>query len=448
MTYDTIIHSGTVVTVNEAFDILPNGRVCLSNGRIESVESTLPGGVLPDAQQMIDARGGIIMPGLVNTHTHAAMVLFRGLADDLSLMTWLKDYIFKAESLWLDERRVRTACRLSFADMLLSGTTTCCDGYFFEHAVAQAAQESGIRAMLAQGIVDFPAPGIPDPRENVDRAKDFVHRWQGKTPLIRPGLFCHSPYTCGEKTLRAAREVADQAGCLLQIHVAETKDEVDAMRRDKGISPFEYLESIGVLTDKTLVVHGVWATEGDMIRMARQRVGVSVATESEMKLASGVAPVPQFLEAGLAVGLGTDGCASNNNQDMFQEMDFVAKLHKVCSLDPTSMDSRTVLRLATQGGADAIGMGDDIGSIEVGKRGDLIVIDTSKPRWTPVYDPCSHLVYVADGLDVRDVLVDGKPVVEQGVLLTMDLDDVIATVEEAVNPIRSWIEETSGMRHR
>ena len=437
MTYELVCHNGTVVTVNENFDIFENGLVCVSNGYIQTVEAKTPGEALPVAQKYIDARGGVIMPGLVNTHSHAAMVLFRGLADDLPLMTWLEEYIFKAEAKWMNRESVYDACRLSFSEMLLSGTTTCCDGYFFEDAVARAAQEAGIRAVLAQGIVDFPAPGVPDPRRNLSMAVDFVRNWQGKSSRISPGLFCHSPYTCSEKTLKSAREAADEAGCLFQIHVAETKEEVTKIQKKTGRSPFEYLESIGVLNDRTLVVHGVWASENDMVRMAKHGIGVSVTTESEMKLASGVAPLPRFLEAGLDVGLGTDGSASNNNQDMFQEMDLVAKLHKVNNLDPTVLHARSVLGLATRGGAAAIGLGSEIGSIQAGKRADLIIIDVEKPHWTPVYDPCSHLVYVANGADVRDVVIDGKVVVQDRVVLTMNVDDVIGNIEGLAQQIAS-----------
>ncbi|MBW2194554.1 MAG: amidohydrolase, partial [Deltaproteobacteria bacterium] len=413
-TYDIIIHNGAILTVNADFDVVGNGIVCISDGRIERVEAKTTGKPLPSARKSIDARGGIIMPGLVNTHTHAPMVLFRGLADDLPLMTWLEEYIFKAEGRWLNPETVYSASRLACAEMLLSGTTTCCDGYFFEDSVAQAVQESGMRAVLGQGVVDFPAPGVPDPEKNVAEAMAFIRKWQGKTTLIVPGIFCHSPYTCSKKTLKQAREAANEAGCLFQIHVAETQNEVKQIRKEFGISPTQYLESLGILNDRTLAVHAIWVDEEDISLIAKRGVGLSVTTESEMKLASGVAPVPRFLEIGISVGIGTDGCASNNNLDMFQEMDFVAKLHKVDNLDPTVLNASQVLNLATRDGAAAIGLEKEIGSVEAGKRADLIIIDTHKPHLTPLYDPASHLVYAVNGGDVKDVIIDGRVVVENG----------------------------------
>jgi len=436
-TYDIVVHNGTVLTLNRTFEVLEKGLVCMTGGRLECIEKEAPGHALPAARQIIDARGGIIMPGLVNTHTHAPMSLFRGLADDLPLMTWLNDYIFKAEGRWLNPETVYTATRLSCAEMLLSGTTTLCDGYFFEDSVAEAVEESGMRAVLGQGIIDFPAPGVPEPDKNVAEALRFIDKWQGKTPLIRPGLFCHSPYTCSEETLREARRVADETDTLFQIHVAETQSEVARLQEKHGLSPVQYLDKIGILNPATLVVHAIWVHDTDIASMARRHVGISVTTESEMKLASGVPPVPAFLKRGLAVGIGTDGCASNNNLDMFQEMDFVAKLHKVKNLDPTVLDARQVLRLATKGGADALGLGDEIGSLEVGKRADLIIVDTRKPHLTPLYDPASHLVYAASGSDVRDMIIDGRLVVRDRIVLTIPVEDVMEEVERLARKIAS-----------
>lgn len=435
--YDIVVHNGTVLTINHDFDVYSRGIVCIADGNLKRVEDKPSDEPLPEAHRVIDARGGIIMPGLVNTHTHAAMSLFRGLADDLPLLSWLNDYIFKAEARWLNPESVHAGTLLSCAEMLLSGTTTFCDGYFFEDAVAAAVQESGMRAILAQGIVDFPAPGVPDPENNVAEALRFIERWQGKTPLVTPGLFCHSPYTCSEETLKGARKVADEAGCLYQIHVAETQSEVKEIKQRYGASPVQFLERIGVLNARTLIVHAIWVNEADIACIARGCVGVSVATESEMKLASGVAPVPEFLKNGLAVGIGTDGSASNNNLDMFQEMDTLAKLHKVKKLDPTLLDARQVLTLATRSGAEAIGLGDQIGSLEKGKNADLIIIDTHKPHLTPLYDPVSHLVYAARGSDVRDVIIGGRLVVQDRALLTFDIEPVFDSVRELARHMAS-----------
>ena len=434
--YDIVIHNGPVLTLNRAFDILDPGWVCVADGAIVGIGETKGDDeLLPQAVHVIDARGGIIMPGLVNTHTHAAMSLFRGLADDLPLSTWWKDHIFKAEARWLNPESVYAGTRLSCAEMLLSGTTTCCDGYFFEDAAARAMKDAGIRAIAAQGIVDFPAPGVPDPRENVSEAARFIEAWGGKTSLITPGLFCHSPYTCSAETLKKARQVADEANCLFQIHVAETKDEVEETRERYEATPVQYLDRLGILNPATLLVHAIWVDEQDTASMAERGVAVSVTTESEMKLASGVAPIPEFLEKGLAVGIGTDGCASNNNLDMFQEMDTCAKLHKVARLDPTVLKARQVLSMATTGGAQALGMQDRIGSLEVGKRADIIVVDTCKPHMTPLYDPVSHLVYSAGGNDVNHVMVDGRLIVHDGILKSLDLEEAGQSVQRLARNI-------------
>jgi len=435
--YDIVVHNGMVLTVNGAFDVFPKGLVCIADSSLERVGNQTNNEPLPAARHVIDARGGIIMPGLVNTHTHVPMSLFRGLADDLPLTSWLNDYIFRAEAQWLNPETVHLGTLLSCGEMLLSGTTTFCDGYFFEDAVATAVQESGMRAVLAQGIIDFPAPGVPDPQENISKAAQFIETWQGKSALITPGLFCHSPYTCSEETLRKARKVADEKDSLFQIHVAETKDELQEIGERQGTTPVQYLDRIGVLNEKTLVVHAIWVDDVDIACMAERGVGISVPTESQMKLASGVAPILEFLKKGLSVGIGTDGCASNNNLDMFQEMDTSAKLHKVKRRDPTVMDARVVLTLGTRRGAEAIGLGKQIGSLEVGKRADLIIIDTHKPHLTPLYDPASHLVYAASGSDVRDVIIDGRLVVNDRKVLPFNLKTIVESVQDLARRIAS-----------
>jgi 5-methylthioadenosine/S-adenosylhomocysteine deaminase len=433
--YDIVVHNGTVLTVNDEFDVFRKGLVCISDGILKRVQDRTDSEPLPAARQVIDAAGGIIMPGLVNTHTHVPMSLFRGLADDLPLTEWLNDHIFKAEAHWLNPESVYAGTLLSCGEMLLSGTTTFCDGYFFEDAVAAAVLKSRMRAVLAQGIIDFPAPGVPDPGENVTKAAQFIEAWQGKSPLITPGLFCHSPYTCSAETLRKAREVADEKNVLFQIHVAETKGELQEIQARQGTTPVQYLDRIGVLTQETLVVHAIWVNEADISCMAESGVGVSVATESQMKLASGVAPIPAFIKKGLSVGIGTDGCASNNNLDMLQEIDTTAKLHKVKRLDPTVMDARQVLSLATSSGAEAIGLGEEIGSLEVGKKADLIIVDTHKPHLTPLYDPVSHLVYAASGSDVKHVIIDGQLVVKDRIIRSFNLEPIVESVQDLARMI-------------
>lgn len=432
--YDTLVYNGIVVTVNPKFEVIENGWVAISNGRIAAVKAGDSAAGLPPAATHIDAEGGIIMPGLVNTHTHLPMTLFRGLADDLPLMQWLNGHIFPAEAKWITPESVEMGTLLGCAEMLLSGTTTCCDGYFLAENVAKAVQQSGMRAVLGHGVIDFPAPGVPDPAQNVTYAKNFVDAWRGKAPLIRPSIFCHSPYTCSAETLIQAKAAANTAGVLFQIHVAETRGEVDQIPNGPHRSPVTYLDKLGVLDVNSLLVHGVWIDAVDIEIIAKKGAKISHDPESNMKLASGVAPVPALLDAGICVGLGTDGCASNNNLDLFGEMDTAAKLHKVMGSDPTLLNAATVVRMATIEGSKAIGLSDRIGSLEAGKQADLIILSTHKPHLSPMYHPESHLVYAASGADVSHVIIDGQLVVWNRKILTFDVEQVMAEIVSRYQP--------------
>ncbi|MBU4289153.1 MAG: amidohydrolase [Proteobacteria bacterium] len=425
MSFDIVIHNGTIITANPDFDIIKNGIVCIKNGRLERVESRNASYLLPEAKEIIDAKGGIIMPGLVNTHTHLPMSIFKGIADDLPLMPWLSEHIFPAESKHIKPETVRLGTFLACAEMMLSGTTTCCDGYFFEDEVAKAVFDSGMRAVLGQGVIDFPAPGVLEPSDNINNAVRFIDKWHDKSPMITPSIFCHSPYTCSEETLKKAKDAASSKKLIFQIHAAETKDERNRILSEKNSSPIKYLDSIGMLDNDTLLVHSIWVDADDIDRIANSGAKVSVCTESEMKLASGIAPVIKFLEAGIKVGLGTDGSASNNDLDLFQEMDSTAKLHKVNVLDPTVMDTKTVFKLATIDGAGALGLDHEIGSIETGKQADIIIIDVNRPHLVPMYNPVSHIVYSARGSDVQDVIIAGNVVVRDKKILTFDVEEIL-----------------------
>ncbi len=433
--YDIVVDNGIVLSLDKDFSVFNRGRVCIRDSVIRRIEPVEGNAVLPKAGRVIDADGGIVMPGLVNTHTHLPMTLFRGMADDLDLHVWLNDYIFPSESMHVNPETVKTASLLACAEMLLSGTTTCCDGYFYENEVAEAVLLSGMRGVLGHGIIDFPAPGVPDPSQNVDCAVSFVEKWKTASSLISPSIFCHSPYTCSKETIRKAKQAAEKYGVLFQIHVAETRKEREQMLAEQKVTPVGWLESLGVLGARTLLVHCIWVDESDIERIARFGAGISVTTESEMKLASGIAPVPRFLSAGIKTGLGTDGSASNNDLDMFSELDFTAKLHKVHILDPTVMSAKTVLKLATIQAAESMGLGGVIGSLEEGKQADLVVADIKHPRLTPLYDPVSHVVYAVNGSDVRDVIVGGKLVVENRTILTFEVGEVMEKMEEIAKNI-------------
>ncbi len=427
--YDLLITHGTIVTVDADMRIIEDGWVGVRAEAIAAIGRGTPPAGAEDGTTVIDARGGIVMPGLVNAHSHLPMTLFRGLADDLPLHQWLNDHIFPVESRYIDPETVRLGTLLGCAEMLLGGTTTCCDGYFLENHVAHAVAAAGMRGVLAQGVIDYPAPGVPDPAGNVAHAVQVVDTIAGTAGRLHPAIFCHSPYTCSALTLKRAKKAAADRGLLFLTHVAETRREREDSLDAHGKSPVRYLESLGVLDDRTLLVHAVWIDETDLRIIADTGSAVAHCPESNMKLASGVAPVPDMLRMGIPVGLGTDGSASNNDLDLFLEMDTAAKLHKVHRLDPTVADAAGILKTATISGAAAIGLADQIGSIEPGKKADMVVIDTRRAHLVPMYDPVSHIVYAVCGGDVRDVVVGGRVCVRDGRLETIDLADVMDRVK-------------------
>jgi 5-methylthioadenosine/S-adenosylhomocysteine deaminase len=433
---DLLIAGGLVLTLNDRDEIFSEGAVAVTGDRIVAVgdASTLLRAVQP--RERLDARDCLVMPGLINLHTHAAMTCFRGLADDLPLETWLHEHIFPAEAKHVDADNVYWGTLLAVAEMIRSGTTTFCDGYFCEDGAARAVLAAGIRAVCAQGVIDFPAPGIPDPSKNLETAEDFVRRWRGRSPRLTPSIFCHSPYTCSAETLRRGKALCLEHRIPFQIHVAETSGEVDESLRRHGCRPVAYLKNLELLDSGTICHHAAWVDGHDIALLAGSGAGVSHNPESNMKLATGVAPLPEMLGAGVRVGLGTDGCASNNNLDMLREMDTAAKLHKVHRLDPTVMAARSVARMATSGGAAALGMAEDLASLAPAKKADLIIIDLDQPHLTPLYEPCSHLVYAARGADVRDVIIDGRVVMRNRDLLTIDLERAMAEVRGIAKKIR------------
>lgn len=430
--FDTVIYNGMIITVDERFSVIPDGAVAIAQGQIQRLWAPGAGERLPAAAETVDARGDVIMPGLVNAHTHLPMSLFRGLADDLPLQQWLNEHIFPAEASYITPESVIAGARLSCAEMLLGGITTCCDGYFLVSHFFDAVAGAGMRAILGQGVIDFPAPGVPDPALNVTIAREFSAARRSLSAIVQPAIFCHSPYTCSARTLTLAKKAAVEAGVLFQIHLAETRGERDQIVAEHGCSPVQYLERLGVLDNDTLLVHAVWVDAEDIEIIARRNARIVHCPESNMKLASGVAPVPDFLAAGIPVGLGTDGCASNNDLDLWAEMDTAAKLHKVHRSDPTILGAETVLRMATIAGARALGMDDRIGSLEPGKCADLIVLNMNQPHLIPLYHPASHLVYSAGADDVRHVMIDGRWVVRDRRLQTLDLPTIIDKVKMLV----------------
>lgn len=433
---DLIIRGGTLLSMVEGESPVEDAAVHVREGRITSILSGVDTAQRrSNHTQIIDADGGIIMPGLVNAHTHAAMSLFRGFADDLPLKKWLSERIFPAEAEYLNPETVFWGALLAFVEMAASGTTCVSDGYFFQDETLRAAHKVGIRALVAQGVIDFPAPGVKDPKDNIEVARRFIKRWQDFSELILPGIFCHSPVTCSEVTLVKAWEVSQEFHLPLQIHLSETSEEVGEIVKRTGKRPVEYLDQLGVLGPGLIAAHGVHLEDEEIDRLRETDVKVVHVPESNMKLASGVARVQQMVKRGLVVGLGTDGCSSNNDLDLFLEMDTAAKLSKVFNHDPLSLDAKTVLKMATSWGARALGLEDEVGTIEVGKRADMIVVDIGEPHLCPLYDPYSALVYSASGADVKDVVVGGKILMRDRKFMSLDVREAMERVRRIAEGI-------------
>lgn len=431
---DILIKNGTVVAMDPDNTIIEDGAVAVKGDEIVKAGAA-DEFARTNAREIIDAGGGIIMPGLINTHTHAAMACFRGLADDLDLMTWLNDYIFPAEAR-LDHQTVKMGALLACAEMILSGTTCFCDMYLFEDAVAEAARDAGIRAVVGEVLYDFPSPNYGPIEKGFEYTRDLIEQWRGH-PLVTVAVEPHSPYLCSPDLLRRAAGLSERYNIPLVMHVSETQNEVDRTYNDYGNTPVGHLADIGVLSPRLVACHCVMLSETDIRLLADHGVKVSHNPESNMKLASGIAPIPELIEAGVCVGLGTDGCTSNNNLDLLAEMDMAAKIHKVNRLDPTVMDAQTVVRMATIEAARVLGMDRITGSIEAGKKADLIIIDTSRPHLTPMYNIYSHLVYAAAGSDVAASMINGRMVMRNRRITTLDIENIMADVRRVAESIQS-----------
>jgi 5-methylthioadenosine/S-adenosylhomocysteine deaminase len=384
---------------------------------------------------VIDARQGFVMPGLVNAHVHAAMTLFRGMADDLPLKEWLFDRIFPAEAEHLCPETVYWGALLGFLEMLMSGTTCFAEGYFFQDETFRAARLVGLRGLIAQGVIDLPAPDLADPRDNLKHAKRFLEKWKGASDRLEPGIFCHSLSTCSRQTIESAWEISQEFQLPMQIHLSETAGEVREVLKDTGMRPVMYLDALGLMKPDLIAAHAVHLDGKEIACMGERGAGAVHVPESNMKLASGVAQVAHMRQKGIPVGLGTDGCSSNNNLDLFGEMDTAAKLGKVMSRDPVEMDAKTVLRMATVEGAAVLGLEKEIGTLEAGKKADIVVVDLDKPHLCPVFDPYSLLVYSASGADVKDVVVNGEILLRDGKPTTVDPGEVMEKVREVAKNI-------------
>src|SRR5437764_3921675 len=384
-TVDLIIKGGTVVTMDSARHVIENGGVAIKDGRIVEVGNTSDIDRKYAAREIVDASGKVVIPGLINGHTHVPMTLFRGIADDLDLQEWLTKYIFPAEAKNVTEDFVRVGTRLGLAEMIRGGTTTYCDMYYFEDAVADETARAGVRGVLGETIIDFPVADNKTHEEAMAYTDKFVAKWRGHA-LITPAIAPHAPCTVFDEHLREIRQFSDRTGAPVVTHVAETNKELADITRDHGASPVDYLARIGFLSNRVIAAHLVHITDEEIATLKRLGVGAVHNPQSNMKLGSGVAPVPQMLAADIPLGLGTDGAASNNDLDMWEEMDTAALLHKEFTGDPKVVPARTALEMATIGGARALHREREIGSLEANKRADVIIVDLDSLHQTPHYD--------------------------------------------------------------
>ena len=418
-----LVDGGTVVVMDDAGTVIEGGAVLVEGDRITAVLA--PDDPRPDGATVIDATGHLVIPGLVNTHGHAAMSLLRGLADDLPLMTWLNDYIFPAEAALVAPDFVYWGTLLSSVEMLKGGTTTFADFYYFRDDAARATIDAGIRAVVGPHVIGFPTPDFASPEESLADAAEFMERYADHPTLV-PGVAAHALYTTPLDVVEAAFQLAERYGAVFQIHTVEDPSEDATAREATGMGVVEALASIGALRSGTVLAHSVFLSDEDIGRIAAAGAGIAHNPQSNMKLGiARAAPVVAALAAGIPVGLGTDGPASNNDLDMFDEMDAAAKLQKHALGDPAALPAETVFRMATMGGARVLNLHDEIGSLEPGKRADIVLVDTRRPGLTPLYSVYSHLVYAARGSDVTTVIVNGRVVVRDREILTVDEEEVM-----------------------
>ncbi len=432
--FDIVIKNATIITMNHERQVIQGGFICTKGDKIQALGKGDPPSGAHSTE--IDARGGLLLPGLINCHTHASMTLFRGLADDLPLMEWLEQYIFPVES-QMDGGFVKVGALLACAEMIMSGTTTFCDMYLFEDQVAEAAAEAGMRCLVGEVLYDFPSPNYGPLEKGFDYTEELINKWQGH-PLVSIAVEPHSLFTCSPDLLKRAGELAEKYQVPLIIHVAETRAEIQEVQKRYGKGPVALLKDLGLLKPNLIADHCVHLSQNEMEELASARVRVAHNPESNMKLASGVAPVPEMINLGIPVGIGTDGCASNNNLDMLSEMDTAAKLHKLHKMDPTAIDALTTLEMGTIRAAQVLGMDHLVGSLEVGKKADFIIVDVDKPHLIPLYNPYSQVVYAASGHDVSHSVIDGRLVMKDRQLLTLELDDLIRAAGKEAEKVRAW----------
>ena len=421
---DLLVRGDWVVTMDAEGTLIENGVVAIDDGVILAVGPAADIEAQFTARQTLAGERRIVMPGLVNGHSHAAMTLLRGVADDLALMDWLENYIFPAEVEFVDPEFVRIGTELACWEMIRGGTTTFVDMYYYPDTIAEVVESCGMRALISATVIDQRSPDAEDAGDSIAKGSGFIERWLDRNSRITPIFGPHANYTLNAEQLAATREAAMKYGVPISIHVSESPFEVQYAKDTYGTTSIAMYESIGFFEGPTIAAHVVWPTDEEIPILARRKVGVIHNPTSNMKIASGVAPITEMLAAGVRVGLGTDGAASNNDLDMWEEMRLAAFLQKVERMDPTAIPATTVLSMATSGGATAIGLGEVIGTLEPGKRADLIQVAFDDVHHVPTYDVISHLVYVNDEQDVASVVVDGKVLMKEREMLTIDTERV------------------------
>jgi len=417
---DLVVKGDYIVTMDPEFTVYQDAAVAIDAGVIVAIGSAADIAASYPARETLAGEYRVVMPGLVNGHSHAAMTLLRGVADDLALMDWLNNYIFPAEVEFVDPEFVRIGTELACWEMIRGGTTTFVDMYYYPDTIAEVIERCGMRAMISATVIGQQSPDAEGADDSIDKGSDFIERWKGRNDRIIPIFGPHADYTLNVEQLEATRAAAMALGVPVSIHVSESPYEVQYSKDTYGTTSIKLLDSIGFFDVPTIAAHVVWPTEDEIPILVERKVGVIHNPTSNMKIASGIAPVAEMLAAGVRVGLGTDGAASNNDLDMWEEMRLAAFLQKVHEMNPEVLSAREVLGMATIGGATAIGLGETIGSLEVGKRGDLIQVAFDDVHHVPTYDVVSHLVYVTDEQDVASVVVDGKVLLRDGDFMTID----------------------------
>jgi 5-methylthioadenosine/S-adenosylhomocysteine deaminase len=436
---DLIVAGGTVVPVTPGSEPVANGAVAVKGREIVAVAEARELLAQAPSAHVLDAAGGIIMPGLVNTHTHLAMTLLRGVADDLPLMAWLEEHIWPAERTLMTAETVVTGTLLAAAESLKAGVTCVCDMYFHAERVIESTTRAGLRAVVPESLIDFPTPASPTPEHALQRQRELLQKYADH-PLAVPAVAAHAPYSVSAADLAREAELAEEFGAPLMIHVAETRWEVEKLRAEKGLTPVAYLAELGILSERTIAAHCVHVDEQDLETMAEFDIGVASNPVANLKLSSGVAPVPQMLARGIKVAFGTDGAASNNTLDLLRDGQLAALLYKGITGDPTVLPARTLVEMLTFGGARVLGLADRIGSLEPGKLADIVCFRLDEPHAVPMYDPYSHIAYALRSADVRHVVVDGRVVVRDGELRTLDeseLRSAALAVGERVAQVRA-----------